>query len=1141
MQCLYCKKKLGLFASKKHPFCSEQHEVAYTDEQAGVAMRRVMDPLFTQPVQKAPLQKTPLQKDPQSPRSAPASPAVGKVDKSSGHAALPAAPIPARELRPAVEPPEARRFQRVAPPPSASFVLEVRPLALPPDAGSPELTALEMFGFEMPATQPRLPVDAGIVDAGILNAGNLNAGNLNEERMDGEDSPEPQLVDAQAVPPVEEAAVQEAQIDEIAPIEESPVVEGGTELGPLSHRLHPAVEQEIPDWIAVDSGDDEASSIAPASSAGPVNFDTAPQLELGVRPALPEAEPELRAEQELASLGRANSIAPGSADSPNFSGPIDFGATPRMTLPGVEPAGSLQSREPIELSNPVDAAQGPQPERKSNFGFNLASLAGTVWTASLRPNPREDGERHVRHSEAALDSPGFALHYPPGSTELESASLTGQAGTHRIPWSATPPGTLAQSGPEGADSPLSLATPRPAFSAAMIVGARLGLAPSGHCAEYCEETQEAVAPLTAWRAFPGLIEASLGVQIPEPATPTGAGLSNADPEAICWTGSGRLVVPAVSAEVRVWDSTVKVPDWEAPLDSGSLSLSGTAEKHLARWSAVWDAALREVAWPGVAPSERKVAPAKIHAPRLRVRRLHVQIDMLLGNVAPEPSGWTASDCSARVRFRAAEPQTLSFSTSLPGWRQSPQLNQLVTSRAPGLSGWTASSYPVASFPSVQLPAAEARTLVLPTSLPDWRGSHESKQLGKGAGLTSRTPEVATWTEARPLAAAEAQALVLPTSLPDWRGSRESKQLGMGAGLTSRAPEVDTWTEARQLPAAEAQTLTFPTSLPDWRGSHESKQLGTGAGLSSRAPEVDTWTEARQLPAAEAQTLTFPTSLPDWRALIQSKQLVRNLAPEVTGWTASSRPVVSFPRVQLPPAEAQTLTFPTSLPDWRGSIESKRPESKQLVTSWAPKVTGWTASSYPVVSFPRVQFPAAEAQTLSLPTSLPDWRGSRESRLSGTALLGTASGRAPLWLASSPEPESSWVDGTCVDMPEHPVTSPEAASTNLLYPNLTALVTRLEPAVPPAIPVRLDRAVQFDRRRHHRPPKLLADSTGFQRVRAAAHIRIREPELLASRPSDLPTASARTSWRGLRIGSETIAAAGAPVPLRPLVRTPAWAE
>ena len=69
MECLYCHKKLGLFASKKRPFCSELHEVAYHDEQAGVALRRVLDPLFTEPVQKAPLPRPAPPKAPKKTRS----------------------------------------------------------------------------------------------------------------------------------------------------------------------------------------------------------------------------------------------------------------------------------------------------------------------------------------------------------------------------------------------------------------------------------------------------------------------------------------------------------------------------------------------------------------------------------------------------------------------------------------------------------------------------------------------------------------------------------------------------------------------------------------------------------------------------------------------------------------------------------------------------------------------------------------------------------------------------------------------------------------------------------------------------------------------------------------------------------------
>jgi len=44
MQCLYCKKRLGLFASKKRPFCSKLHEDWFHDEQSGTAIRRLLEP-----------------------------------------------------------------------------------------------------------------------------------------------------------------------------------------------------------------------------------------------------------------------------------------------------------------------------------------------------------------------------------------------------------------------------------------------------------------------------------------------------------------------------------------------------------------------------------------------------------------------------------------------------------------------------------------------------------------------------------------------------------------------------------------------------------------------------------------------------------------------------------------------------------------------------------------------------------------------------------------------------------------------------------------------------------------------------------------------------------------------------------------
>ena len=80
MQCLYCKKKLGLFASKKRRSARQQHEVAYNDEQAGLALRRVLDPLLTEPARKTPLQPTPQESAPAPEWQTPARPAQERID-----------------------------------------------------------------------------------------------------------------------------------------------------------------------------------------------------------------------------------------------------------------------------------------------------------------------------------------------------------------------------------------------------------------------------------------------------------------------------------------------------------------------------------------------------------------------------------------------------------------------------------------------------------------------------------------------------------------------------------------------------------------------------------------------------------------------------------------------------------------------------------------------------------------------------------------------------------------------------------------------------------------------------------------------------------------------------------------------------
>lgn len=114
MECLYCKKKLGLFASKRRPFCSEQHEVAYNDENAGLAMRRVMDPLFTEPTPKEQLASPP--EAVAANRDEPEAESSDLMARILGEG--PATRPPAELLRPA--PPQARATPRSVPPPIPS-------------------------------------------------------------------------------------------------------------------------------------------------------------------------------------------------------------------------------------------------------------------------------------------------------------------------------------------------------------------------------------------------------------------------------------------------------------------------------------------------------------------------------------------------------------------------------------------------------------------------------------------------------------------------------------------------------------------------------------------------------------------------------------------------------------------------------------------------------------------------------------------------------------------------------------------------------------------------------------------------------------------------------------------------------------
>jgi hypothetical protein len=81
-----------------------------------------------------------------------------------------------------------------------------------------------------------------------------------------------------------------------------------------------------------------------------------------------------------------------------------------------------------------------------------------------------------------------------------------------------------------------------------------------------------------------------------------------------------------------------------------------------------------------------------------------------------------------------------------------------------------------------------------------------------------------------------------------------------------------------------------------------------------------------------------------------------------------------------------------------------------------------------------------------------------------------------------------------------------------------------------------RRIQTSRHIKYRPSSAIADSTGFQRVRAAAYIQIREPEFREPNPGDRFDVSARMAWRVAPMQREA-RPVYTPVLLRPAVRTP----
>ncbi len=420
MQCLYCKRKLGLFASKKRPFCSEQHAVAYQDEQAGLALRRVMDPLFTAPAEKVPLQP--------GPRNPPA--AKPEVHHESAHARHGSPQLRPAQLAPAPEvvealagmdltphqasaEPEAPAFEPIDnPPPLAPSLEQKQPLPHPPEIQ----TELEPFGFEAAPERAHLPEPlASLID------------DENPPEAGEESSTEPGSIEAF---PLESSSTQS-------------VAE------PASHRLHPAVEQRKPDWI--EPYEDQTGATLSEGQAAPLDFET--QLarslprELSLDPeALHRQDPlgaeqpsdeesELVAEPDEPVAESLAQEAPPERDPAPLAGPVPNGAA------GLRSANGHAGRAP-RMESRLDP---PEPALRYPFadfapaGARPGRLCRTLelpWTAASAGAPR------ALAGADEIDPPQIALRCPFADLVFEATQPGRCSQTSELLWTGTSTGAL---------------------------------------------------------------------------------------------------------------------------------------------------------------------------------------------------------------------------------------------------------------------------------------------------------------------------------------------------------------------------------------------------------------------------------------------------------------------------------------------------------------------------------------------------------------------------------------------------------------------------------------------------------------------------------------------------------------------------
>ena len=424
MICLYCKKRLGLFAGKKK-FCSELHEVAYNDEQSGLAMRRVLDPLFAAPIERAPLPST-------------------REEETSAIAVVPGPaklgtpkPRPVA-ARPSVDPPlgriVAQPFRGVPIPPRLTptdGTFPTEPITRGPQVPSFNEGVIA-FEFSEDAVAPEEVSDQVVVEQeawGLSSAnethpvtdqssqtpetaGGTEPALLHEPSSADASAPEAEHTDSQETrASSSEARTGPASLSEQSGIQEDPAEPDSVVLArsseekinpedaptletPASTRLYPRLEQFNPAVAA-------AGAPQPAIEASPEEF----------APAVVEL-----------SLPRNESVA-GSLSDPVFeAAPIED-----LTLPW-----KSSPEEPLRMSarrgggaHPIRAVEITTPQVQPD----LEPPVCPVIPPSISPTLLKDEEGSIPVLGSNIDLNGLPLRYPVASltiaSELESAAWGG--------------------------------------------------------------------------------------------------------------------------------------------------------------------------------------------------------------------------------------------------------------------------------------------------------------------------------------------------------------------------------------------------------------------------------------------------------------------------------------------------------------------------------------------------------------------------------------------------------------------------------------------------------------------------------------------------------------------------------------------